>query len=182
MENGWLIGGACLLGLLVGAWLALTLRAVRERSRARARSQRAQRGEQRAQLVLEAGGYHVRARQQPVRYQVQVDGTPNEIELIIDYLVELKGEQLIAEVKTGAGPISVQNPDTRRQLLEYQLATQSSRVLLVDPEADEIMEIAFPIANQRSEPIKAAPARAIWPAILAIAVLIAAIGWYYLRH
>jgi hypothetical protein len=183
MDERWITAGACLVSLLLGAWLALALRAVRERARARARSQRAQRGEQRAALVLAAGGFHVKARQQPVRYQVQVDGEAHDVELIIDYLVESKGEQLVAEVKTGAGPITVQNPDTRRQLLEYQLATQSTRVLLVDPEGDEILEVAFPISGARAEPIKpVSSSRAVWPAIIAIAVLIAAVGWFYLAR
>jgi Holliday junction resolvase-like predicted endonuclease len=148
MDERWIgLACACALGLALGAWLALQLRVARERLRVRARSRRAREGEARAARLLTARGFRVQGRQVRRRYSLVVDGVAREVELILDYVVSRGDETLVAEVKTGAGQAGVQHPETRRQLLEYQLATGTRRVLLVDPEAETISEIVFPIPD-----------------------------------
>jgi Holliday junction resolvase-like predicted endonuclease len=166
MDSWMIAAGACVLGLALGAICTSLVRDARERSRARARSLRAKRGEERAARVLTAGGFKVQDRQVRRRYVIEVDGAAREIELILDYVVSRGGETLVAEVKTGTGPTSLQHVETRRQLLEYQLATGSRRVLLVDPEADSISEVAFPIP-QSALPPAARKNRVLWPLTLA---------------
>jgi len=127
-----------------GAWLALRVRAWRERLRGRGHNVRGKQGERDAERLLQAHGYRICERQSRVSYSLLVDGTPQPVDLVLDFIVERGGEQLVAEVKTGAQAPRLQRPETRRQLLEYQLATASRCVLLVDPQAQTIVEVAFP--------------------------------------
>jgi hypothetical protein len=80
---------------------------------------------------------------------MEVDGEEEEVELRADLLVERDGERFIAEVKTGVQAPDPGFPPTRRQLLEYRLAFDPYRVLLVDIEGGEIMEVTFPRALAR---------------------------------
>src|SRR5689334_21817082 len=135
---------ACGLCVGLGAWAALGLRELRERMRARARNARGERGERAAERLLQAHSYRVLARQAPLRYAIAVDGVSRNVELIADLIVERAGEELIAEVKTGGLATRIGYAETRRQLLEYQVATGAERILLVDPEQRAITEVAFP--------------------------------------
>jgi hypothetical protein len=165
----------CAACVLFGAWLASRARQWRERRRGRALQRQGARGEQRAERVLEAHGYAIRARQAEHSYQLEVNGALREIAVRFDFLVERAGETLVAEVKTGGTAPRVERAETRRQLLEYQLATGSRRVLLVDPGAGTVTEVAFPIA---AAPTATGPWRALagWAAALALAA-----AWYVQR-
>jgi hypothetical protein len=55
---------------------------------------------------------------------------------------------MVAEVKTGTQAPRFEHADTRRQLLEYQLAFEVDSVLLVDVEAGEVREVSFPLAHK----------------------------------
>ncbi|MET0385832.1 MAG: hypothetical protein ABW321_07730 [Polyangiales bacterium] len=136
---------ACAFALLVGSWLMHVYRAGRGTRLARARNRRGKRGEQRAAALLEAAGYHIVAEQQRSAYLVRADAREVSVALTFDFVVERDGEQLVAEVKTGTLGTQLRHADTRRQLLEYQLATGASHVLLVDPENDRITEVRFPL-------------------------------------
>ena len=133
---------------------------------------RGARGERSAERVLEAHGYRVCARQVRTRYRMDVDRASHEVELVLDLVVERDGERLVAEVKTGRFAPRHARADTRRQLLEYQLATGSPRVLLVDPEAESVTELALPIGS------RPARAPASWPLLVATALAIAALSWH----
>lgn len=173
----WWIALGCALCALLGAWAALRLHALRERRRAAARNARGRRGERAAERVLAAHGYHVRARQTPLRYAIDVGGAARTVELVADLIVERNGERLIAEVKTGSTATRVAHPDTRRQLLEYQLATATPRVLLVDPDAQSITEVAFPIAHLRAPQLAHGPRRSrAW-----LVALLLACAWLALQ-
>ena len=172
---------ACVLGLALGAWLALTLRRVRESWRARAYNRRGRRAESAARRLLEKRGYRVAAEQQGAAYSVRVDGAEQKLELVLDFVVERGGERFAAEVKSGAAAGGLQRADTRRQLLEYQLALGSRRVLLVDPERDLITEVAFPIPDI-SAPINPASGVRLRLAAAGLLVLLAAaLGWFAWR-
>jgi len=164
---------ACAACVGVGAWLALALRDLAERVRGRARQRQGARGERDAERLLEAAGFAIRARQARGSYAIEVDGALRTAEVAFDFIVERGGEQLVAEVKTGAAP-RIERAETRRQLLEYQLATGARCVLLVDPDAGSVTEIAFPIPI----PIPAAPPRSSWRASAALVALVALAVWY----
>jgi len=166
-----LVCGAC---LGVGAWLALALRDLSARLRGRALQRQGVRGERDAERLLKAAGFAIRARQARGSYAIEVDGTPRTAEVAFDFIVERGGEQLVAEVKTGSAP-RIERAETRRQLLEYQLATGARCVLLVDPDAGSVTEIAFPI------PTPITTTRSSWRASAALVALVVLAVWFA-RH
>ena len=169
---------ACIAGLCLGVWLQRVIRRLSERRRARAYNQRGQRAERDAAQLLESNGYTVVARQQRTTYTVAIGGDTHQVPLIVDYVVEHRGEQIAAEVKSSATASRLEHAETRRQLLEYQLALGSRRVLLVDPVRGRISEVAFPIAHA------GAPSRVRTPLLFAgalLAMLSAASFWLLAR-
>jgi Holliday junction resolvase-like predicted endonuclease len=162
-------GAAC---VLLGAWLTVALRRLRDRMRGRASVARGKRGERDAERILTAAGYRIVGRQVPTSYEIAVDGAAQQVELTLDFIVERGGEELVAEVKTRAdGDAQIGRANTRRQLLEYQLATGTGRVLLVEPEAQRVSEVRFPLLNR--------PARApsAWRVLAIFIVLAALVLW-----
>lgn len=110
----------------------------------RQRGLRARRAESDAERVLKRRGYRVVSRQVRGAWSYPVDGTRLRVEVCADLVVSRRGRILIAEVKTGPGARPRQR-DTRRQLLEYHHAfPKADGLLLVDPEGDRVMHIAFP--------------------------------------
>lgn len=103
-------------------------------------------GEEEAEVLLRDAGYEILDRQISLRWEIDCDGEAMEFLLRADLLVARDGEELIAEVKTGAMAPSLGNASTRRQLLEYSVAFESPTVLLVDVERGAISEIRFPLA------------------------------------
>ena len=140
---------AVLLGLVLWLFVVGRIRGGRGRRRAVKRARRASAGELAAEELLEAEGYTVLDRQVRCVWWMEVDGEEEEVELRADLLVERDGERFIAEVKTGVQAPDPTFPPTRRQLLEYRLAFDPHRVLLVDIEGSEIMEVTFPRALAR---------------------------------
>jgi hypothetical protein len=141
---------------VLALWLAARLRAWRGSLRARRRAERAGAGEDRAVTLLEQAGYTIVERQARVTWAPLVDGVPVMMELRADYLVEARGELLVAEVKTGEEAPSVTTAATRRQLLEYHVAFGADGVLLVCPERDEIHRVVFPLAVRALERVAGA--------------------------
>jgi len=140
---------AVLLGLVLWLFVLGRIRAGKGHRRAVKRARRASAGELAAEELLEAHGYTVLDRQVRCVWWMEVDGEEEEVELRADLLVERDGERFIAEVKTGVQAPDPAFPPTRRQLLEYRLAFDPYRVLLVDIEGGEIMEVTFPRALAR---------------------------------
>lgn len=128
------------LGRLVRRW--------RGSRRARYRAARAAAGELDAAVLLRRAGFRIVAVQARTRWAPLVDGEPHEIELRADYLVEARGELLVAEVKTGDEAPQLATAATRRQLLEYHVAFAADGVLLVCPELGAIHRIEFPSARR----------------------------------
>jgi Holliday junction resolvase len=137
--------GLAIVCLVLGGLLAQKLARLRERRRGRAYNVRGQRGERAAERLLEAHGYTLIARQIETHYPVAVDGDTVEVMLHADFLVARGRERLVAEVKTGRNAPRFQHAETRRQLLEYQLAFGVDSVLLVDVEAALLREVRFPL-------------------------------------
>lgn len=147
-----------LVGLAVGAALMFWVQLQRERWLARSRNARGRRGEDQAVRLLTAAGYVIVARQQRAAYALRSGANAMQVKLSFDFVVEKDGKTCVAEVKTGALGPQLKHADTRRQLLEYQLASGASEVLLVDPEREQISQVSFPIAPpQLAEIAGAAP-------------------------
>ena len=179
MSHAVVLAGVLGAGVALGAWFISAWRRMRERKRARDYNQRGQRAERDAMRRLEIEGYTIVSRQLRTSYAVELDGETHEVPLVVDFVVQRRGERFAAEVKTGASAIGLEHAETRRQLLEYQLALGLSRVLLVDPEQKRISTVAFPIP--RSE-VRGRPARARWIATaLGSLLLVAASAWLLSR-
>ena len=166
---------ACAVCLALGGWAALALRDLRERWRGRALQRQGVRGERDAERLLKAAGYAIRDRQARRSYGVEVNGALQRAEVAFDFIVERRGELLAAEVKTGHAAPRIERAETRRQLLEYQLASGARCVLLVDPDAGTISEVAFPITLPSAAP------KSSWRASAALVALVIAAAWY-LQH
>jgi hypothetical protein len=139
------VGLAC---LSLGAWLAQRWARLAQRWRGRAYNVRGARGEAAAEQLLSAHGYTLIARQVETSYPVEIDGDAVDVTLHADFLVARGHERLVAEVKTGRNAPRFQHAETRRQLLEYQLAFGVDSVLLVDVEAALLREVRFPLPEQ----------------------------------
>jgi hypothetical protein len=140
-----------LMGALVALVLTRILRRWRGSWRARRRAARAGAGEDAAAVLLRRAGFRIVASQARTWWAPLVDGEPHEIELRADYLVEARGERLVAEVKTGEMAPSLTTAATRRQLLEYHVAFAADGVLLVCPERGSIHRIEFRLPRGRMD-------------------------------
>ncbi len=142
---------ACAIGLL---WLGFSLGRAQQRVQLRQAGRRAQergeRGERDAEKLLRSLGYRIFARHVTRTYVLDFDGEEREVQAVADLLVERDGLCTVAEVKTGRQAPNIGYAETRRQLLEYQLAFGVPSVLLVDVEAGSVHEVRFPLATDAS--------------------------------
>jgi hypothetical protein len=170
----WLVLGAVVaLALAVlGAALALRARRLLASRTSSARSRRGLAAERSAEKLLVAHGYRIVERRLAGSYAVQIDGDPHEVKLYADYLVQRDGRELLVEVKTGDAT-HLGHADTRRQMLEYQLAFAVPALLLVDADRETLCEVEFPL----SAPRRTASG---WPYAV-IGAACTAIAWVLLR-
>ena len=161
----WVLG---VLLLACGAWLARRLARARARWIGRAHNLRGQRGEREAERLMRRAGYATCARQVRASYPVQVGEEMLEVALQADYVVERAGRRMVAEVKTGRHAPRFEHAETRRQLLEYQLAFGVDAVLLVDVEAGAVREVRFPVAAGNAR----APTRVLGWLLAALVALV----------
>jgi hypothetical protein len=158
---------AVVLLMVLGAALESWWRRTREKSRARAAVKRGLKGERDAEKLLKKLGYTLLARQAPASYGVLVDGEPQAVQLSADFLVELNGKKLVAEVKTGKA-VKLEVAETRRQMLEYQLAFGVDALLLVDMEAKTVKTVRFPLPKAKSAAAVAAKRMTVRWAMIAL--------------
>ena len=155
MTHEWavlaIVAVVALMGALVALVLARLVRGWRGSWRARRRAARAGAGEDAAAALLRRAGFRIVASQARTSWAPLVDGEPHEVELRADYLVEARGELLVAEVKTGEAAPRITTAATRRQLLEYHVAFAADGVLLVCPERGSIHRIEFPRKRGRMD-------------------------------
>jgi hypothetical protein len=166
---------ALLVALLLGALGGLRVRRVLESRTSRSRTRRGLAAEKGAEKLLRKHGYRVHERSVAGSYEAQVDGSTYEVKLSADYLVTRDGALWVAEVKTGDAARFAYS-ETRRQMLEYQLAFGAHGVLLVDADAGLIHEVRFPLAAARAT--AGAGTWLAYACALSAAVLLA---WWRLR-
>lgn len=147
--------------VLFGAWCERKLRAMREKKKARDAAKRGFQGERDAEKLIKQLGYKIVLRHPPATYAMAVDGEPQGVPLTADFLLELKGKRVIAEVKTGKAA-KIEQAETRRQMLEYQLAFGVDALLLIDMDTKQVRTVRFPLpkAKPAALPIPAAKKRA----------------------
>lgn len=135
--------------LLVFAALAVALAvawrvaATRGSRRSKRRTRKAIRAEGHAERLLEREGFEILERQVSGHWTMLVDGEEVEAGVRADLLVGRAGQIFVAEVKTGERAPDPSFPATRRQLLEYLHVFEPDGLLLVDMEAERVVEVAF---------------------------------------
>ena len=174
----WLAFGLTLLLVLLGVWLETKWRVLRERRKSRAQAKRGFQGERDAEKLLKKLGYTIVARHEPASYAMTLDGEPQAVQLQADFVLQREGKKFIAEVKTGKAA-KLEQAETRRQLLEYQLAFGVDSLLLIDADAKVVRTVRFPLPKKKvaaSKAVKHATLR--WAAIglLALAVVWMLVG------
>lgn len=170
--------------VMLGARIEAYVRKMQERARGREAVKRGLLAEQTAEEFLKSQGYKLIGRHAPGSYALEVDGAQQVVHVKADRLLEKGGKKVVAEVKTGKSA-KLDNAETRRQILEYQLAFGVESVLLVDMEARTMHTVRFPLPIPKAGSAPAAPpptpakrANRRWLKIAAVGVVLA---WWIAR-
>ena len=123
-------------------WLGWKLRQLWKRFSFWRQRRRGLRGEARAKKLLKRHGYRIIDSQLTIPGQIHIDDEPCSFDVRPDYLVERKGIQYLAEVKTGEAA-SPNDRNTRRQLFEYAALADSDTVILVDATEGTVTTVRF---------------------------------------
>jgi hypothetical protein len=137
---------SCALSAALGGVVALMLWRLRRSRKGRRVQAHGKRGEELAEALLRAEGFTIVERQRRLSYVLSEAEAPRAIEVVVDFVVRKGGQELVAEVKTGPTAV-LRSAETRRQLLEYQLASGAGAVLLVDADGGKISRVTFPLAR-----------------------------------
>lgn len=105
---------------------------------------------QAVESLLFKAGYLIVAKQPKASIITEVDGKEHLGTLEADYLVAKGKEKDMVFVKTGQVALDPLEPIFRRRLVELQTVFGTEALLLVDPEAGSIQEIAFRFPRERS--------------------------------
>jgi CheY-like chemotaxis protein len=174
------VGVVFLLVLFTGAWIDKKWRAYKTAKAASKAAKNGLRAEKEAEKLLKKLGYVLLQRQPPASYWAVVDDEPQNIKLSGDLLVELKGKTYLAEVKTGKA-VKLDHAETRRQLLEYQLAFGVDGLLLVDMEALKVRSIRFPAPKPAAKAVAATAKKKKAARLVTIAAAAGAVVWLVSR-
>jgi hypothetical protein len=113
------------------------------------------RGEVYAKNFLLKKHYKIIREQPGIQACMYIDGKKKEYTIRADFLVEKDGESAIVEVKTGTKAIDPLYRYTRRQLLEYSVFYNVSKILFFNAETMELKQIEFKklniLSNQKNK-------------------------------
>jgi len=98
-----------------------------------------------AKRLLEKSGYSIHDYQPALSYHFKVDKTSLQVNITPDFVVKKNGVKYVVEVKTGETSGNPNFSATRRQMLEYNLASELP-VLFVNMDELTIEEVRFPFA------------------------------------
>ena len=164
--------------MTLGGWLTLKWNGYKVRRAASKAAKHGLKAEKEAEKLLKKLGYTLLQRQPPGSYWAVVDGEPLAVKVTGDLLVELKGKTFMAEVKTGKAA-KLDNAETRRQMLEYQLAFPVDGILLVDMDDKKIRTIRFPLPKPAAAAAVTAKKKAVrW---VGVAVISSIAIWFFAR-
>ncbi|MBD80768.1 MAG: hypothetical protein CL840_17770 [Crocinitomicaceae bacterium] len=98
-----------------------------------------------AKKLLEKNGYTVHDYQPALSYNFKADSEIVKVNISPDFIVEKGGTKYVVEVKTGEVAGNANYAATRRQMLEYNLASELP-LLFVNMDHQSIHEIRFPFS------------------------------------
>lgn len=119
-----------------------------------ARKKRFERGlklETEAEFFLKRKGFSIIGSQEVYYHNYLVNGQERSNKLIVDYIAKKAGKKYIVEVKSGKEAISIDNKNSRRQLLEYDLVIDNDGVILLDMENENLQFVKFQSKEERQD-------------------------------
>lgn len=99
--------------------------------------------ENKARGFLQDKGYSIVGEQEIYFHRYKVNNKNFESKIILDYIVEKDSKKYIVEVKSGKSAISVQDKNSRRQLLEYDFVIENDGIFLLDMENRTMKLVKF---------------------------------------
>lgn len=136
--------------LLIG-FIRLKYREFIKKKKQRKRFQRGNMLEAKAKSFLEKKGYFISNEQAIFYHKYEVNGKSRSSKLIVDYIAEKNGEKYIVEVKSGKSAISLNDKNSRRQLLEYDFVIENDGVVLLDMESKTLQLVKFQSKAEKKE-------------------------------
>ena len=98
--------------------------------------------EKKAIKLLKKNGYKIESFQTTARGSLLQDDETINFFIRADLIVSKNKKKFIAEVKSGKGA-SIEEINTRRQLLEYSKVFNNKDIILIDTEKNKIKKIVF---------------------------------------
>lgn len=136
-----------IVGLLFMALLRFFLLEKWRMRRQKKAMRRGNRLEKEAARFLRSKGFNVLKSQYEIEYTIWEDGADKFIRITPDYLVEKNGREYIVEVKSGKQAPGIGYAPTRRQLLEYVVASDVDGVFLLDMEQQVLKKVEFELTK-----------------------------------
>ena len=127
---------------------------LKEFNKNRARKKRFHRGlklETEAEYFLKGKGFNIIGNQEIHYHNYSVNGQNRSNKLIVDYVAEKAGKKYLVEVKSGKDAISIDNKNSRRQLLEYDLVIENDGVILLDMENENLQFVKFQTKQEKRD-------------------------------
>lgn len=124
-----------------------------KKQKQRKRFERGNMLETRAKTFLENKGFLIIDEQKAYNHNYEVNGERRSSKLKVDYVVEKKGKRYIVEVKSGKSAISLDDKNSRRQLLEYDFVIENEGVFLLDMENEKMQFVKFYTKTERDEDV-----------------------------
>jgi Holliday junction resolvase len=125
-----------------------------EYAKSKARKKRFKRGlklETEAEGFLIKKGYNIVENQAIYYHNYIVNGHKKQNKLIVDYIAEKEGKTYIIEVKSGKKAISLDDKNSRRQLLEYDVVIENDGVILLDMENKKLQYVQFHSKEEKQD-------------------------------
>lgn len=141
----YLLAVAVIGAIFVGVWLQRRWTSWTRRRRMKRLRKMGMRGESRAAGLLARHGFVLEQTQVSGHIEVRVDGVPSRYRVRADGVASRGGRRYVVEIKGGMDAARIANRTTRRQLLEYAIATQTDAVVLVDAARHKVHVVEFPM-------------------------------------
>jgi hypothetical protein len=104
-----------------------------------------------AASFLEKKGFKIVSDQEIHYHSYKVNGQQRKSKLILDYVVEKSGKKYIVEVKSGKNAISLNDKNSRRQILEYDFVIENDGIFLLDMESKNMQLVKFEPKQEKQD-------------------------------
>ena len=142
-----------LIAILLLAIAKIKYADYRKKHKQKKRFERGNMLETQAKSFLENKGYQIIEEQKVFYHSYEVNNENRNSKLIVDYIVEKKGKKYIVEVKSGKSAISLNDKNSRRQLLEYDFVIENDGVFLLDMENKNMQFVKFKTKAEKKEDV-----------------------------